>query len=266
MGTRQQDTTTSEQLTAAATAFADLLRSVPDAGAIAAPTTWTIAETAAHVVGDVTGTADLAESGSAPVLGDGPAWRRGREANARQLEEIPDRDPVALADAVVAATERAVRALAAADGPVWSTNGLLWTPEQTRQVLLGELLVHGHDVARAARRPWTIARADALEVATGSLSLLPSYLEPVGDPQRRLAFELRLRGGAAYRLDVDGDTATVGPAQGRVDCVISADPATFVLVGYGRMSPVTAAVRGGIVARGRKPWLGLKFGKLFAQP
>ncbi len=48
--------------------------------------------------------------------------------------------------------------------------------------------------------------------------------------------------------------------------MISADPAAFLLVGYGRMPLVRALLRGGILAWGRRPWLGLRLMDLFFQP
>jgi hypothetical protein len=47
---------------------------------------------------------------------------------------------------------------------------------------------------------------------------------------------------------------------------VSADPVTYLLVGYGRRSPWPAIARGGILAWGRMPWLALRFASLFAQP
>jgi hypothetical protein len=51
-----------------------------------------------------------------------------------------------------------------------------------------------------------------------------------------------------------------------VDCVISADPVTYLLVVYGRMPLGRALLRGGMVAWGRRPWLGLCFKSLFFNP
>ena len=48
--------------------------------------------------------------------------------------------------------------------------------------------------------------------------------------------------------------------------MISADPVTFLLVGYGRMPLGRALLRGGMLARGRRPWLGLRFKDLFFNP
>jgi hypothetical protein len=58
----------------------------------------------------------------------------------------------------------------------------------------------------------------------------------------------------------------VRPVGGPVDCVISADPVTFLLVAYGRMPLSRALLHGGILAWGRRPWLGLHFKNLFFNP
>ena len=63
-----------------------------------------------------------------------------------------------------------------------------------------------------------------------------------------MSFELRLRGGDRYRLEIAGDTAAVtrGPT---ADCVTHCGP---VLLSAGRATP-TAALTGRIVASGRSP-------------
>ena len=103
-------------------------------------------------------------------------------------------------------------------------------------------------------------------VADGAVRVLPDYVRPAGNPGRTMSFELRLRGGDRYRLEIAGDTAAVTPPGPTADCVITADPAAFLLCGYGRANPLTAALTGRIVASGRKPWLGLAFGRLFESP
>jgi uncharacterized protein (TIGR03083 family) len=258
-------TTAGEALLATTDRMAALLRAVRDPTRIARPTTWTIAETAAHVLSELEDHAEYAENASRPDLPDGPAWLRGRAANAEQLARHSERDVQEIAAALRPAAERAVTSLSYVER-VWSTNALLWGGEQTLQILLGEQLVHGRDIARAADLDWRIDPIEAVLVAQGAVGTLPDYLKPVGNPQRRMSFEIRLRGGPSYRLDISGDTATVGPAGGRVDCVISADPVAFLEVGYGRANPLVAALTGKLVAKGRRPWRGLAFGKIFAAP
>ena len=76
------------------------------------------------------------------------------------------------------------------------------------------------------------------------------------------SFSLRLRGVAPLtytvtngRLELDSD--------GRVECTMTADPQTFLLVGIGVVSQLRAAMTGKLRAGGRKPWLGLAFPRLF---
>jgi uncharacterized protein (TIGR03083 family) len=267
-GSTMRPTTAADALLDAAGRTAALLTAVTDPARVASPTTWTIGETAAHIVAELGTHADLAESGRLPQLGDVSAARRGRRANAEQLGAFAERDLVTLAAQVVPAAARAVDVIGSlpAGQLIASSNALMWTPEQTLALLLGEQLVHGHDIAKAAGLPWPISRTDALLVADGAIRVLPDYLRPAGKAGRAMSFELRLRGGSGYRLEIAGDTATVGPAGQPADCVINADPAAFLLVGYGRANPLTAALTGRIITSGRKPWLGLAFGKLFESP
>jgi putative sterol carrier protein len=105
-------------------------------------------------------------------------------------------------------------------------------------------------------------------VIAGLMELIPSYLVQQPSTDRHLSYELRFKGPAnpRYRLEIAGNTATVGAAGESVDCRLTADPVAFLKVGYGRVSQVQAALRGQIRAGGRKPWLGFAFGNLIASP
>ena len=72
--------------------------------------------------------------------------------------------------------------------------------------------------------------------------------------------------GPRYVIRVADGTAEVRTVGGPVDCVISADPVTYLLVVYGRMPLGRALLRGGMLAWGRRPWLGLRFKDLFFNP
>jgi hypothetical protein len=75
-----------------------------------------------------------------------------------------------------------------------------------------------------------------------------------------------LRGGPGYRISVDDAVAAVTEPGPKADCRISADPVAFLLVGYGRTGQWGQIGRGKIAAGGRKPWLGLTFGRLLTSP
>jgi hypothetical protein len=95
----------------------------------------------------------------------------------------------------------------------------------------------------------------------------PLVVRPEAGRGASVTYEIRLRGnGPRYVIQVADGTAEVRAVGGPVDCVISADPVTFLLVVYGRMPLSRALARGGMVATGRRPWLGLRFKKLFFNP
>ena len=107
-GNTTEPRTTSQALLDAAGRTASLLTTVRDPTRVARPTTWTIAETAAHIVAELGTHTSLAESGRLPQLGDGSAARRGRRANAEQLGEFTQRDLATLAAQMVPAAARAI--------------------------------------------------------------------------------------------------------------------------------------------------------------
>src|SRR4051794_23272761 len=117
--TREYDMTTTtsigDRLLGAAQRLTRLLGEVSDGTAIARPTTWTIAETAAHVLAELSDHAELAEQGVKPELDEGPAWKRGRQANALQQQRFAERDLHLLAPQLVPAARRAIDALSRTD-------------------------------------------------------------------------------------------------------------------------------------------------------
>ncbi|MBV8181643.1 MAG: hypothetical protein JO045_23125 [Mycobacterium sp.] len=133
-------------------------------------------------------------------------------------------------------------------------------------LLLGEQLVHGLDIARAAHLPWSIGRDDALLVIPAVVALAPKYLRPSRTKNTEISFELRMRGGCRYRMAITDGTGVVTEAGAKADCVITADPVAFLLIGFGRVPQLPQILRGKLRAGGRKPWLAAKFGTLMASP
>jgi hypothetical protein len=108
------------------------------------------------------------------------------------------------------------------------------TAQTMATALLGEQLIRGLDIARAANSPWSISCADALQVIAGVMAMTPDYVGRRQAAGLHVSYELRIRGGPRYRLMVqDGTAAITGPGH-KVDCWISADPVAFLLIGYGR--------------------------------
>ena len=93
------------------------------------------------------------------------------------------------------------------------------------------------------------------------------YIDPTQTRGANLCFDVRLRNQWRLHFVFDDGTLSIEePSDRRVDVHISADPEVFMLVGYGRVGQWRAALKGQIVAWGRKPWLALKFGSLIRNP
>jgi len=261
---------TCDAILAAAGRAADVVNASADTSVPVPGLDWTLGDTAAHLAAEteeyaetLTGDLDVDEYVRAAANAATPA-ERSKVLNAQQLERHRERDPRALAAAIRSAAEAFVTAASARqpNDHIRVTNGLEMTVDSMAKVILGEQLIHGLDLARAAKTGWRIAPEDALRVIDGIMTFAPKYVDADAARDVKASYELRFRGGPRYRLDVDRGTATVGPASGRVDCTINADPVAFLLVGFGRAGQWGAIMRGKLIAYGRKPWLGFKFGSL----
>jgi uncharacterized protein (TIGR03083 family) len=264
-------------LAAAAGRTAQLLRGGLDPTAGVPGLHWTAAETAAHLVADLREHAALATGALGPPEPTSPpadrrnAAQRGAAANQAQLDAFPERDLTVLADLL----EDAAAGLTAALAPlpdeelIVTANGVAMTPPTLLSICLGEQLIHGLDLARAAGRPWPIDRSDALGVIPGIMAVAPDYLDQETAAGVHLEYELRFGPDDRYRFAVDGDRVTVSSADSRddrPDCVITADPVAFLLVGYGRVGQWSQIWRGKLRAGGRRPWLALRFSSLLIRP
>jgi uncharacterized protein (TIGR03083 family) len=268
-GTAHDTIPAAAALPAAAERLAQLMREVTNPNAPVPGLRWTAAELAAHVVADLrTYTGVVAGQGPVAAPGAASAAELGTAENQRQLAEYPERSLDRLAAELTRAMPAFIAAAEAAPSgaQVGSPIGVAMTPATVAAIVLGEQLIHGLDLARAAGRPWPIAAADARLVIPGAGEMLPPYLNREQARGLQARYELRFGGDLRYSLVIDDGTATVGPASGRADCVITADPVAFLLVGYGRISQWGPMLRGQLRAGGRKPWLGFKFNKLVVSP
>ena len=235
--------------------------------------TWTAAETAAHMVGDLR---DYTQALTRHANGYMTHANRPQESpsrlsavvNARHLDEVPERNLHRLADML---EEAAVAYLAAAAPPtptadIPTPNGLVIGPSTMTCLLLGEQLIHGLDIARAADARGPSAPRDALLVIPGVLTVAPQYLRPSA---ASYAGELRTANARRQRLPHGGRPTgrPLSPPRAREsDCIITADPVAFLLLGYGRIPQWSPIIRGKLRPGGRRPWLAMKFGTLLSSP
>jgi uncharacterized protein (TIGR03083 family) len=264
-------------LAGAASRTAQLLRSGLDPAARVPGLSWTAAETAAHLVADLREHTALAAGAHRPSAATNAsddrqnAAQRGAAANQSQLDAFSERDLTVLADLLedAAAGLNAAIADLPDEEPIVTANGVAMTPSTLVSICLGEQLIHGLDLARAAGRPWPIDRSDAQQVIPGIMAVAADYVDRENAHGRNLDYELRFGREERYRFVIDGTRVTVNSADGRndrPDCVISADPAAFLLVGYGRVGQWSQILRGKLRAGGRRPWLALRFSSLLIRP
>lgn len=149
---------------------------------------------------------------------------------------------------------------------LWHEGTLLDVPAAL-SLALGELLVHGYDIARTARAPWPITPHDAGLAIAGATRVLHLGLDAKKAGVARMACGFRLRSTPEFAVVVDRGTATVEcPPVSPLDCRVSGDPVSYLLVGYGRVPQWSAALRAKLRAGGRNPWLVARFSRLVKAP
>jgi SCP-2 sterol transfer family len=134
-------------------------------------------------------------------------------------------------------------------------------------ILLGELVVHGHDVAGALGQPWPIDPAHAALIVEGLNPILPGWVRPDRVKGLTAGFEVHLRGQASHVWAFrDGRLHVNPPDPGRIDVHISADPAALLLVVYARESQWKHIATGRLTAWGGRPWLAFTLTSRFHKP
>jgi len=232
--------------------FTTMLRLDPDPSARAIGV-WTVGETAAHVSSSPAYFLAVArgEVAEPEVLDD-----LGR-SNAERLAADPERGPRVLAQRVERGEEELSSYARTADGDplVRPFAGVDVPLSSVLAIELSELLVHGDDIARAARLPWRIPRDEAALALDGLVPLLPFLVDEQRAIGVRMRCELRIRGGVSVILALEGGRLRLEPPSSTpVDCRMSVEPVAFLLLSFHRTGLLGPILRGRIVAWGRRPW------------
>lgn len=141
------------------------------------------------------------------------------------------------------------------DAPRWQY-GQPTTARNWAAAILSELVIHGQDLAGLTGNPPRLTRDQANAVLPAMFAVAPAFTDP--EKARRAAgvYHMHFRGGAdwIYRIGEAGDLTVERGRPDRPDARLDADPAVFVLVALGRRNPNLAALRGQMIAWGRRPW------------
>ena len=243
--------------------FTGLIRSVGKPGATAIGH-WSTRDVAVHTGHIYDLFPKLVSGGSSPITDH---LRIGEEWDAK-LKTDPEQDLGAVADAI----ERSAKEFANAATPEAWTEPVNWHGGLNPPVyalagmLINEAMLHGRDIAIAEGREWKLERDGAIRSVLAVLPILPYFVVEEQARNVDAAIELQIRGGPRVYFTVENENLLIDTQPRKVDLHISADPIDYVMIGFGRKSQWASIGAGKVVAWGRKPWLALKFGKLFHSP
>ncbi|MEV0899210.1 maleylpyruvate isomerase family mycothiol-dependent enzyme [Actinoplanes sp. NPDC049802] len=250
--------------------FVSLVRHAGPAGSAMATREWTVADSAAHVLSIAswyTTVFDPAAPGP-PVDGLAALLARTnvdtvRRTNAVVLDQLPQRDPERLADALHDAVHRLLAATVAADPerPVPWLGGSRVPVIGVLAHLVNEFLVHGWDMAGALRRPWPMPDHEAAtfleEFLVGMIRHDYGVLLDHGGrpPKRTIGVEFRSSYTAPVGLVLRDGRVHVSGAGDPADVRVTFRPSRLNLMLFGRLSAARAMVRRDVVVGGPRPWL-----------
>lgn len=150
---------------------------------------------------------------------------------------------------------------AADDRPAYLFHGGATISGLTSQTnWLGELLLHGSDIARAVNAHWELPQREMVLIARGIMQIAPGYLRHGVSPSARACVAVHVPGARPYLFDIRGDTAEVRVRRpdDRPDAVLRMPASTLTQMLYQRIGPFGAARRGLLIVGGRRPWRALK--------
>ena len=251
--------------------FADLVTAVP--AGTRATRHWSVADTAAHVASIAWWYSSMVHvDGSVPIPGIrdqllATTVDTVADLNDVVLGQFTERDPVVLAQRLrtdIAEVLRMSERLDPATPMTWLGDARVPLAGVLSH-LVNELLVHGWDIARAARVRWEIPPADAARFfelfVVGVVHYDYGRLLDTDDPpsERRVAVEFRSDHTSPVTLVLHRGRVSLEQPRPDNDVRLWFDPATLCLMLFGRVSRVRAVLTGRVTVRGRRPWLLPKF-------
>ena len=253
----------------AARRFTNVVRSIDEPARRTRGLDWSLGDTAAHVLLAVRYDLDTLTGARSPYpVENDDVFNSGTKHNADSLRAFPERDPTRLADDIDAAVdefvEEALRRGPRAHAPL--AGGHAITVPNLVAVILGEMIVHGYDIARTIGKDLKI-EADAARLAGyATVPFLPVAVNTETTKSVDVRYEIRIRGGESFIIHVQRGRVRSHAASGEADLHISADPIAYLLVAYGRTGPWAQLLRGRMFAWGRRPSLAFKLPTFFRKP
>jgi uncharacterized damage-inducible protein DinB len=125
---------------------------------------------------------------------------------------------------------------------------------------LGELLLHGQDVAQAVKAPWDISERDMVLVLRGLREVVAGYLRPGIVANVDICVDFQLPEARPYLIHIHDGTAEMRERRpdDRPDAVLRLPASTMTQLLYQRIGQFAAVRRGLRLVGGRRPWVALK--------
>lgn len=239
--------------------FALELRQILD-GAITVPNLdWTVTDLGQHVACLPKFWFDLGESGDSFERPDDFA---AFSADARS--HIVETNPGLLADLVESEFERFLAELQQSSEKRW-LYGVEIAPAELCGLAINELVLHRHDlVALTYGKAPKFTRQEANAAVDGMMVTTPLFIdENKAKAQPDGVYHVRFRGGNDYTWTKSGPKLMVSKGRPeKCDARLIADPSTFLLTSLGRSSQIKAALSGGMISYGLRPWRFLGLGTI----
>src|SRR3954471_3753994 len=218
---------------------------------------WGLADLAAHISHVMKVDTDAVSGSPVPNVTPPLTAARVSALTTTLMAADPERDARVLADRIAGLGAAFAELDPSAETVTWLA-AMQLPPSAIACHLLEELLIHGFDIARAARVPWPIDPAHAALVIAGAvvpiLSADPmTFLDPEQARGFRARIDVRLRGFERFRFVFDaGLTIEPGRTAG-ADVHLSIQPDQMLLVTLGRIAAWRPFAAGKAFVWGRRP-------------
>lgn len=246
--------------------MAEMIRPLPDTNIPIPKSEWSVGEMAAHI-SDAQKLFARLTSGEDVRHGDGTVESLA-PANRALLNRNQERSGESLANALVNNTQDYLQS-AASTPP----SKMMVTPmgpmdaDTLYTYCLLHLMMHGFPISFALKKNLKVDPATVELTIPFLKHALPVVVNRKAAGKLRAIYKVSMRGGSSFWIKFDrGDVTVHDSKPGRVDCFISADPVSFLLVGFKLKSQWPMIAQGKLFAYGIKPWLGFRFAGLFLPP
>lgn len=125
---------------------------------------------------------------------------------------------------------------------------------------LGELLLHGDDIAAAMNADWELPERDMLLVARGLMEVGPAYLRSEVPATTDVCVALQVPQAREFVVRIRDGLAEMRPRRvgDRPDAVLRVSAVTLTQLFYQRIGSFGSVRRGLRIVGGRRPWVALK--------